>query len=149
MITLVIVIIVNWGTGVTIEGMNEKEKAKMEKMAKQQVKSLDAGLKGLAPYKDYGKLAGENMRVSKKEKGKLLKYLNYLESLLKFVALVEMIRKMKKPSGNKKAKKQFVPITSLISTLGKDKKTKEQMEKQKEIDFYRKLISGIKPYDEK
>lgn len=146
---LIIIILVNWGKGITIEGMSEKEKKKMEKMAKTQIKVLDSGLKGLAPYKDYGKMAGENMRISKDEKGKLLKYLNYLESLLKYIALVELVRKTKKSSGNKNAKKQFFSFVGVLGTLGKNKQTKEQMQKQKEIDFYRKIISGIIPYDEK
>ncbi len=148
---LIIVILVNWGTGITMEGMSEKEKAKMEKLAKQQIQSLDAGLEVYSKFKDYGTMAGENMRVSKKEKEKLLKYLGYLESLLKYIAVSETIRKMKKPSGNKKAKKVFFSFPGVLNMLmmGKNKLTKEHMQKQKEIDFYRKLISGITPYDEK
>jgi hypothetical protein len=146
---LIIVIIVNWGTGVTIEGMNEKEKIEMEKLAKRQIQSLDAGLEVYSKFKDYGTMAGENMRVSKKEKEKLLKYLGYLESLLKYVALLDIIRMMKK--SGKKGKKSFIPFTGVLNMLfaGKNKKTKEHMQKQKEIDYYRKLISGIKPYDAK
>ena len=143
---LIIVILMNWGTGVTMEGMGEKEKIEMEKLAKQQIQSLDVGLKAYSGFKDYGKMAGENMRVSKKEKEKLLKYLGYLESLLKYVALADLIRRER---AGKKGKKSFIPFTGVLNMLfaGKNKKTKEYMEKQREIEYYRQLISGITPYD--
>lgn len=139
----------NWGTGITIEGMSEKEKKEMEDLSKRQIRSLDAGLKSYAEFKDYGTMAGKNMRVSKKEKEKLLKYLGYLESLLKYIALLDIIRRMKK--SGKKGKKSFIPFAGVMNMLfaGKNKKTKEHMEKQREIDYYRKLISAITPYDEK